>query len=140
MNFKIAKSFLCARALLLIASLWLVVNCHKPEPQLGNKDAFVNANTDNSNSNQNARAVTAEVPASEQTPRPGASLPRPHVSATPTPPQKFASRDSDEKTGVVEDAISDSARRRAIQSERAAQQERTTRRAIRARPKQAATP
>ena len=147
MNYVLTKPSPCARALVLMASLCLVANCHKPGPQLGNRDAFVNANTDNSNSNQNARPVTAEVPATEKTSKPNASSPRPHVSATPTPPQEFASRDKDDgKPDAVEEAITDSPRRRAVQSERAAQQERaaeqerTTRRAVRARPKQTATP
>ena len=144
MNFILTMPSPCARALVLMASLCLVVNCHKPAPpsQLDNRDAVVtNANTDNSNSNKNAREVTAEAPPTEQTTKPNASSPRPHVSATPTPLQEFASRDNDdEKTGVVENTNTDFARRRTVPPERAAQQERATRRAARARPKQAATP
>lgn len=144
MNFILTMPSPCARALVLMASVCLVVNCHKPAPpsQLDNRDAVVtNANTDNSNSNKNAQGVRAEAPPTEQTTKPNASSPRPHVSATPTPPEEFASRDNDdEKTGVVEDAKADSSQRRAVQSERAAQRERAARRVIRAQPKQAATP
>jgi hypothetical protein len=140
MNFIRTMPSPCARALVLMANLCLVVNCHKPGPQLGNKDAVVtNANTGNSNSTQNSQAVTVQAPASNQTTKPTTSPTRPSVSATPKPREEFASRENDDKKANAQetDAYIELERDRAV---RDAERVRRVRRVSPARPKQSATP
>ena len=102
MNFIVTRRSRCAKVLLLMASLCVFLNCHKPQPkpQLGPSDAGV-ANK-NSNSNQNAEETAAKAPDEPET----KSSPRPSRRRAPAAPhatpEAFASREDDAKTIVAE--------------------------------------
>lgn len=142
MNFMVTKQSQCARALIVMASLCLILNCHKPPPQLGSNDALVtNANTDNSNSNQNAEHAKAEKPTPEQPTKANGREPRPSASATPKLAEFARSQEDELKDAVTPgNANQQPERQTAVEEERVFERRSSERRAITARPNRAASP